>query len=106
METSASRPMLYFAVSEPLPSPLNTKMPAGASWRYGSHKVRNLNHALEFLSAFKSLNWLIHQAWVIDTDGFKLTIPPEHIDERLVNQVNNLPDFQDNISNIVFHTLY
>jgi hypothetical protein len=77
-----------------------------AGWRYGSFQVRNLKHALEFLSAFKTLNWQIHQAWLIDVDGFKLTIPPEHIDERLMNELGDLTALQHSINNLVLHSLY
>ena len=98
--------MLYFAVSNPLQQSLASKNPVGAGWRYGSFRVRNLKHALEFLSAFKHLGWSVHQAWVIDIDGFKLTIPPEHIDERMLEQTADLPAFRQKIDNLVFHSLY
>lgn len=106
METFPKSPLLYFAVSNPTNQNANVQQPVAVGWRYGSSQVRNLKHALEFLSAFKALGWQIHQAWLIDIDGFKLTIPPEHIDERLMDQLGDLPTFQHSINNLVFHSLY
>ncbi|QJW90809.1 hypothetical protein HNV11_16210 [Spirosoma taeanense] len=106
METFTSLPRLYFAVSNPSSQQITGSKPFVSGWQYGSFQVRNLNHALEFLSAFKVLGWRIYQAWLIDIDGFKLTIPPEHIDERLIDQLADLGAFQHSIDNLVFHSLY
>lgn len=106
METPAGLPILYFAVSQPSTQEMNQQRPAATGWRYGSFRVRNLKHALEFLSAFKSLGWVLHQAWLIDIDGFKLTIPPEHIDERLIKSTDQLPAWQRCINDLVLDSLY
>ncbi|RIV23708.1 hypothetical protein DYU11_12075 [Fibrisoma montanum] len=106
MDTPVSLPMLYFAVSNPQLQAEKSTNAVAVNWQYGSFRVSNLKHALEFLSAFKSLGWCIHQAWVIDTDGFKLTIPPEHIDDRLLDRLGDLPALQRSIDNLVFHSFY
>ncbi|MFD2573803.1 hypothetical protein ACFSUS_24415 [Spirosoma soli] len=106
METTTKLLALYFAVSNPINQTANAQKSVAASCQYGSYEVRNLKHGLEFLSAFKALGWRIHQAWLIDVDGFRLTIPPEHIDDRLMNQLSDLSTWQHNINSLVFHSLY